>query len=254
MKNKRLFHSVGVLLTTTILFSGCGAKLPALTDAESSMIAEYATGLLLKYDVHHVNRLVEDAEIERAYEKAYHDAMVEELVKQYNEEKKEEKPDREEELLGGNGSQTGGREEVSFEEVLGVADSFKLEYSGYEICNTYPTQNEEELYFSVDALPGNKLVVVKFVLMNQTQEDITLNMMENEIKYLLSINDTEKYLAEATLLPQDMTFFYETVPANENTEIFLVFEVPTEIVEGEVRMVMKAKASNHIFQLELTEQ
>ena len=58
---------VGIFLcgiTAAICMTGCGSIMPDLTEEETEIISEYASGVLLKYDRVHRSRLMDLSEYE----------------------------------------------------------------------------------------------------------------------------------------------------------------------------------------------
>ena len=65
-------------------------------------------------------------------------------------------------------------------------DRFSIDYSSYELCESYPKEGEEEFFMAMDATPGNQLCVVKFSVHNTTSEDSELDMIGKQDKYMFS--------------------------------------------------------------------
>ncbi|MBR5944474.1 MAG: hypothetical protein IKZ94_05950, partial [Lachnospiraceae bacterium] len=67
MINKhRIFVPIlGIVLSASFMLSGCDLDpVPELTEGERDQVAEYAVGMLMKYDLHHKTRLLDEKELE----------------------------------------------------------------------------------------------------------------------------------------------------------------------------------------------
>lgn len=217
----------GLLVLTSL--SGCGDTIPTLTDEENWKIAEYAAGLLLKYDAHHLRRLVSDEVINAAYEEAYKKAEWNWKVEQYIAGMENEKPGTDSNSSGSASSGGSSSEQVSYsiEEILGIENSFILNYTGYEIADSYPNEDSEDFYVAMDATTGNKLLILHYNMANIAGEDVMCDILHSKASFQLTVND-KKYGSQWTLLFDDFTQYYDTVAAGEERTVSIIFEVPEE--------------------------
>lgn len=227
MKVKKKFVMLMVPMLLAGVLSGCGDMIPTLTDEENWKIAEYSAGLLLKYDAHNIRRLVSDNIIQAAYEEAYKMAEWEWKVEQYKEQQ------RQEEMAASNNhssSENGDGESApaisyTMEEILGIEGSFQLTYTGCEVTDSYCSEGYEDIFGAMEATSGNQLVILHFDLYNITGEDLFCDLIHQSVKYSATIND-KKYGAQMTLLLDDLTQYYDTVPAYSSKSAVVVFQLP----------------------------
>ena len=235
---RKIAMILGIMISVTGL-AGCAVdELPTLTETESKQIAEYASGLLLKYDAHNVTRLVDDSEIAAAYEKAYQKAELAYKAQQFKQAAKEE-----EENKKGNGSGEGTKESAvtyTLAQALSIDSDFSLDYTGTEIVKTYPSG--QDALIVMDALPGNALYVVHFTLTNLTGEEKLCDLLNQNIAYSIRVNGEKSYKNEFTLLDDDLTIFMETVPAGTSVPLSVVFEMSESEIANMQSVVFKIKS------------
>lgn len=244
-----------LVMAGMMLFSnlaGCGDTIPNLTAEENWMIAEYSAGLLLKYDAHHVRRLVSDDEIDAAYAEAYQNAEWQWKVEKYQEEQKKE--EMEASSHGGNGLESSADTEVvdySMEEILGISGTFQIEYLGYEVCKSYPSEDSEDYYVAMEATGGNDLFILHYQMTNLTGEEQLCDILHSGVTFSATINE-KKYGSQLTLLMDDLSQYYEVIPAYESRQVAILFQIPEEMAYDieSVSLKVKSKTMNNRFILE----
>ena len=144
-----------------------------LTEDEQKMYAEYAAGILMKYNAGSNMRVLEgqnlrnqEAKEEVAREQA---ARREQLAAEYASNKKEnvEKENQSSENNGSGVSQ--GASYISDMSSATGNGAFTITYAGYEIADSYPTSGED-MIMAVDASKGKVLLVTKFLVTNMSSE------------------------------------------------------------------------------------
>lgn len=111
------------------------------------------------------------------------------------------------------------------EQILGLQD-VSLTYSGYEVDEFYP-KNGNEIYFVMNATPGNNLLVVKFTLRNLLNEEQDIQIQPGTVRVKIIMNGEEKN-ALTTMLLNDLATYQGTLGPNEETELVVVGEYPVE--------------------------
>ena len=111
------------------------------------------------------------------------------------------------------------------EQILGLQD-VSLTYSGYEVDEFYP-KNGNEIYFVMNATPGNNLLVVKFTLRNLLNEEQNIQIQPGTVRVKIIMNGEEKN-ALTTMLLNDLATYQGTLGPNEETELVVVGEYPVE--------------------------
>lgn len=224
----------GILaLSIVLLLSGCGTQMPNLTEEQNRQVAEYAAGLLMKYDTKHASRLLSDAELEkelaRLQELARRKEELAALEQERKEEQEREKEQKEQALSeipvieqGANGP--AGQ---YIEDFYGI-DGITIRYQGYEITDAYP-QGGEGVYFRMQASSGKKLLVVKFTASNNTAEEKSLDMISLMPRFKIGINGETARYALSTLLLDDLANYRGTLAAGEEVQLVLMAEVSEEL-------------------------
>ena len=217
-------------LTVALLTAGCG-EMPDLTQEETDLIAEYAAGILLKYDKDQVNRLVDIPIVEE-------DEV--ELEPEETEEEQTE-PEDEESTAVVDVSQDEETEPTvsSVEQYYGVPNVM-ITYTGYEVADSYPPSTEEEdLVFSMDASAGKQLLVLKFNAQNLSGEDQNLNMLGYGARFRVSVNGESSKGALATMLVNDMQTYNDVIPAGVAVELVSIVEIPQGTSVGSIDMILR---------------
>ncbi|MBD5518235.1 MAG: hypothetical protein HDR07_06995 [Lachnospiraceae bacterium] len=217
-------------LTVALLTAGCG-EMPDLTQEETDLIAEYAAGILLKYDKDQVNRLVDIPIVEEA----------EEELKPEETEEEQTEPEDEESTAVVDVSQDEETEPTvsSVEQYYGVPNVM-ITYTGYEVADSYPPSTEEEdLVFSMDASAGKQLLVLKFNAQNLSGEDQNLNMLGYGARFRVSVNGESSKGALATMLVNDMQTYNDVIPAGAAVELVSIVEIPQGTNVGSIDMILR---------------
>ena len=226
-KMKKRAISTIMILCMTALASGCGNKIPEMTEQQQELIVEYAAGTVLKYDKNYESKLVELT----LEENADNEAVEEENIPASEEEKEESGESEASEVTVIDNTEDVNTV-ASIEEFLQL-DFVRITYSGYEVCDTYPDNDgADEIYFFMNATEGNRLLVVKFLVENVSGEDREINIAQSDVRFKLVVNGIEKN-ALTTMLLNDLTYYNGMLTTGESVETVLVCEVPDEQI-GEI--------------------
>lgn len=222
-------------MAAALLMTGCGA-MPNLTQDETELISEYAVGVLLKYDTAHGRRLVDTSGYMPAEEEPEPEETVEEPI-----EEEEAEPETEEPVVvdvSQDEEQT-QPEITSVEQYYGIPN-IMITYQGCEVTDSYPPAGEEEtLFFSMDATPGNQLLVLKFSAQNLSGEDQTLNMLGYGATFRVSVNGEPSRGALATMLVNDMQTYDSVIPASSSVDLVSIVEVPQGTNPGTIDFILR---------------
>lgn len=237
-----------ICLLAIIVFAaalcGCNANVPDLTPEQTALISEYATHLLVKHSEISDRNLLDEAELEKGIvleaeekerkEKA--DAIAQTYlnaeVKKVEDADTDNEQEREEEQSEMMPSQT-------IAEFVGE-DSFVIDYASYELCESYPSGAEEDLYIAMDATPGNQLCVVKFSVSNVSGQDCELDMIGKKSKYIMHMADGSNVMAQSTMLLDDFSSYKGNIAGNATEQMVLVFEVDDSVTEmGNAQLIIK---------------
>lgn len=245
---------VGIFLCSVmavVLMTGCGSVMPDLTQEETDIISEYAVGVLLKYDRVSSGRLMSSSE----YEAAEIKKMEKETAAEAEESEKEEEeaPDMESandtEVVDRSQDGESAATPSTIEEFYGIQD-FAFQYSGYELTQSYPSGNEEEIFFSMDATEGMQLLVLKFSAMNTSAADQTLDMLNYGARFRIAVNGAAGENALSTMLLNDLQSYKGLVPAGSAMELVSIVEVPQSTHVESIDFILRSDEGRSVITLQ----
>ena len=216
-------------------FMLCGCtEYPTMKEADTDLVAEYAAGLLLKHSETSESRLMDVEEAKLVLEAEKQKEEQEEVV-QIPEEPVEEKEEVPEKLPGyetpviDNIEQNEEISSTLIEDAMGV-ETLSVQLNGYEIKDSYPDGSGS--FFALDAGEGNKLLVAKITLINDTDGIVNINMLEKNISYKMSLDGNGYKFALSTMLLDDLSTFVGTLGAGSSTELVLISEWSEELLNN----------------------
>ena len=200
------------MMMTVFLFVGCESV--SLTEEEENIYVAYAVNAVINHDNNYVLKL-KDVEIE-----------TETTTKWYSEE---DRVTTESSVGENNSGQQNPEEETTVINVetdmntIMKLDGISVEYTDYEIGKTYP--NEDSMAFVLTAVDGSNLVVLKFNVKNETNEDIMLDMIAADMNFKGIFNGQVKANCQTTLLNNALNTYKGTISAGASTEMVLVYQI-----------------------------
>lgn len=253
----------------TLVLSGC-AEVTELTEQEQEVIAEYAAGVLLRYDDGYNSQYEKDAMLEA---KAQAQQKIEQNKNQKSEQpaatKEEEKPSKEPEATP---TPTPTPVQPSVEAPTPVPDNPQLNakmtpydmgkhfgiegvevnYIGFEALDKYPAVSDEQLAFTMDAAQGTKLVVLKFELVNRAEEAKTCNIVGQNIKFQLRFNEADYVGVQKTLLTDDFAALNYILQPGETKQVVVIGQVAAgyETTISNVDLIARIGGENILMKLQ----
>lgn len=237
MKKKTI--AVCCMASMLIAVSGCGNAIPDMSEEQGAIVAEYAAGLLLKYDKNYTTRLVTEKEADSDMETGA-EAEAEEPSGQETAEpesvsvSENEMADEKDEKDGVSGVAA----------VVNIGSFLELgavsaDYQGYEIVDTYADGNDTDIAFAMNASPGTKLVVAKFLLTNTGAEDAACDILSKAacdelpdgVRFRIKYGSKTRNVLH-TMLSDDFSALKTTIPAGESMTAVLIIEVKAEETEN----------------------
>lgn len=251
---KKYVYGICGLIAAAVL-CGCGNEIPDLTEEQTALISEYATNLIAKYSIISDRDLLSGTELEAGI--------------QAEEEAKERKRKEEEiaaaylnsDLETSEGNEEEVQEDASPKENVASApqktiseffeeSDFSIDYSSYELCDSYPEEDSDGVFMAMDATAGHQLCVVKFQVQNITSSDQEFDMFSKNGRFTLMTDDGETISAQSTMLLDDLSSFKGTIPADDNQELVLVFEVAGGLEQMEsMQLIMKDDSGENTISL-----
>lgn len=246
---------LGILAVSAALLTGCVDSMPDLTADEAAMISEYAAGLLLKYSRNYDYKIVSEQEVAaaRAAEQAkLENSMQQENSQQENlqeESETDQSQTRSEEANGNGNLETEPHQEVQvieasadtdFAAELGIDDVI-LKYQSFEVCDSYPKEIDG---FQVEVAQDKRLLVVHFDLEGSPEENLECNLFDYSIKCRFNINEVVAVNALNTMLPNELIFYMDTIPAGDIVDVVIVAEI-SEITQEDITSLTINLSSNN---------
>ena len=224
MKNKKMRPFI-ILLAGTLLvsLSGCGNTIPALSEEQEALVVEYASTAVLKHDANYQGKLVDLSTLKNEEETPEEETMQATAEETDIPKGPEQMQEPQQDVL--SAEQAEAEIQADAEQILGLQD-VSLTYSGYEVDEFYP-KNGNEIYFVMNATPGNNLLVVKFTLRNLLNEEQDIQIQPGTVRVKIIMNGEEKN-ALTTMLLNDLATYQGTLGPNEETELVVVGEYPVE--------------------------
>ncbi|MBQ4067685.1 MAG: hypothetical protein IJC76_00385 [Lachnospiraceae bacterium] len=213
---KKLFCFAFVSLAC--FMTACSTVTSDLTEEQGDIIAEYAADILLKYDKNYSDKYVES---QPTTEEATFAEEIEYTTPEESTSGKKDNADGKETTKPVEETTT---EPVlsSIEQILGI-DGIKVTYKDFLLTDTYPNDSKDN-FFVMKAVKGTKLLILRFDVKNVSGNDIALNIMKSNAKYRTVINDSDKLVAQITLLLNAFNTYEGTIKANKSEEMVLVFQ------------------------------
>ena len=237
----------GALLCAMMLsMTACGNEIPDLTEEESQRIGEYAAVTLLKYDANNRSRLVDHEVVIAKLEKE----AAKETTKASQEEGKAEE-------TGSTGTtevtMPTAQEEItaSMEDFFGLPEGVSITYEDYMVADSYPEDGVEDDYFALDASMGKKLLVLRFHLTNGSEQEETIDLLNTNSRYIITVNDSIRANALTTMLPNDMSTYEETLEPGQSQGLVLLLEVNEDVADAVQTIALRLKNASNEYTIQL---
>ena len=211
------------------VLTGCNDVID-LTDEQSNLIAEYAAQLLLKYDLNYEDRIEEGGErdAEKLDEEASEMMITSEEGKQpvttetlTTKENMETVSDTADEEMKEEHA-VGTEEDIA--KILGLSN-VSITYKDYLMTEQYPVTDDDGDFMHLEASDGYQLLVVRFNVMNTTEDMAEVSLIDSSIDYQLVCNGSKVANPMLTILMNDLGTLETAVKPGENQEAVLVFQI-----------------------------
>lgn len=217
------------------IMTGCANQIPDMTEDENALVTEYAAGLLLKYHADYEGRLVDTAVPPEEKVPVVPEQVVDEILP----EQSEVDTSSEEVIVSSNTIEEVVKPTMSIAQVIGT-EGFDVKYRAFEVCDRYPNteSSPEELFFSMKAGQGNKLLVLKIDITNIGSEEMIFNTLEKlDMKCKVIINGSKKQNVYISMLENDFMAMNHGIAPGETIEAAVITELP----ETEAQQITDAK-------------
>lgn len=231
-------RAIGLVVAATVLgTAGCGVE---LNDKQTGEVAEYAAGLIVKYDKDYNESLiypeVTPSPIPTLVPKrTYTPTATPSSVRATDSTGKTPS--------GSNDTPTEGVE-CTLEQVLGVKQ-VTVSCKGAKLVDEYAEKGND--YYRVYPSKGRKLAVVSLQIKNTSDTVRRVYLAELGISYKLKLTDGIICNAQLTVVSNDLNYLNTSIKAKKKKTAVLIFEVPEkatlkgaelEAVSGERKAVV----------------
>ena len=240
---------IALIIGSVISLCGCGNKIPELTQEQTSLVATYASDLLVQYSPEHDTRLIDtDKEAKRREEIAEKAAKVQEIIDAQKEAEAKEKEIAEAKL--NNTEVHDGTEKTiplgtvqDMQSFLGL-EGLGLDYKGYELTKTYPSEEIEEWTPTIEATNGQTLLVASFAVSNSTDAEIAADILSQNAQFRL-ISDEAEGTNMATMLLNDFAYMQEPLEPGAEKEYVIITQVDENVAQANnLKLYVKKGDSN----------
>lgn len=212
--------NIAAVMSVMLAFAmaGCGENvIPEMTKEEIQAVGEYAAITLMKYDASKRSRLVN----------------LPETTKPETDVPKAPVPEQKPPGMGpvDNTPVVDSPQDKAddLNEALGLARGINIVYRGETVCNRYPM--DEEVGVAVSATKGKKLLVMNFLVSNDTGEAQVVDLNAREITIRITVNQEFSRWALRAILPNDLVTLQETIPAGGSVDAVILVEIDENLVE-----------------------
>ncbi len=237
---------MAVLILAMLGLSGCAEnQIPDMTEQEMQAVGEFVAYTLMKYDAGHSSRLMDLPPAEEGETAPLPTRSPEETVGM--------DPVDDTPVVDGPGVEEEDSQEPSSytaEEVMGLPEGVTLNFTGQEICDSYPGESD---YFAVTATEGKKLLVLKFSITNTLEQETRVDQLSSEATYRVAVNGEKAKRALSTMLPNDMAFYADTLSAGAGAEAVLVVEIPADAAEAISSVELQIKNESETCTIQLSD-
>lgn len=237
-----MFKKKFIAILTAAVFcmglTGCGKnEIPDMTDEQTKAVGEYVAITMMKYDANHRSRLVD---LSKFPEKPAATPAP------------SPEPSGEPSGMGPVDNtpviDSAGNNSQSIEEVLGLPEGMRLAYSGQEICDFY---QESEIPLSLPAAAGNKLLVLKYMLVNTGDQDREIDILSGDASFRITVNGKYARNALKSGLPSDLSTFSGRIQGNSSVEAVLLIEVDEEMASNINSISLKVKNGEKTYTVQI---
>ena len=241
---KKVIAGMVIMTICIMTLTSCANTIPELDEQSKDLVVEYAAATVRKYNDYQPGKFLDESDLTE---------QEDEIDEELSEPAKEEVVETQEQE---NSSNLETDEEVPViekeEEAFvptTINDFLELQgahitYEGYEVKDSYPDAGEE-LFFVMEASKGNKLLLLKFVVQNDSDEDCSLDFVNKDIRYKIAVNGKTKN-ALTTMLPDDLRNYQGVLGSGEKETLVLVREISKEQADtiNELALALKSGDQN----------
>ena len=141
--------------------------------------------------------------------------------------------------------------EAAMEDFFGLPEGVSITYEDYMVADSYPEDGVEDDYFALDASMGKKLLVLRFHLTNGSEQEETIDLLNTNSRYIITVNDSIRANALTTMLPNDMSTYAETLEPGQTQELVLLLEVNEDVAGAVQTIALRLKNASNEYTIQL---
>lgn len=245
MKKKKLVSTFLLYSAIALVLTGCGSKLPELSEEDNELVAEYAAGIALDNSENYDSGIASAEEIDKEQKRIEREEKRAQAATQVTTSQEPEQTQQTTDATAQ--TEVAYVDLVSFLELSNVAITFQ----GYEIYDSYPEDTDTGNYISITSQGDKKLLVCKFSVENLSDEENEISILDKEALFRININGGTDISALPTLLPDDMTTLKEIMRSKATIEVVTVSEVTPEESKDIESLVLKVKYNGNTGSIKL---
>lgn len=248
MKGANMKHRIVtciLVLSASLLFTGCGATMIDLTEEQENEIALYSAKVVSKFNINQDKGIVAIPQEKEADTPADTTSVVDQTD---SEPKKDDSsaqtntPDRV------NETDEKEQEIVSSKtltEVMGIQDVSFL-YRDAKVSSSYGSGD----VYDLTPNKGNELLVVRIKAVNNSSSDAKIDMLKNNVRFTASFG-SESVESDATLLLNDLTTYKGTLKAGKSKNMVILFQFPKGTVTDPSNIILQETVNSTTYQINL---
>ena len=223
------------------------------------MIAEYATGTLLKYSENYHDKMIpienpdqtidpeDNQESTKENETVSPDNHLTDTTEtESNDHLGNDEKDEQDDMPVISANDVEPQVSLALPDLL-QTPGFSIEYDGYEICDAYSGADEGELAFEMTASAGRKLLVLKFCVSNVSGQDQFFDVFSKNAKIkVTAAGETQSALL--TMLDNDLLMASANMMAGESSTYVVVTQVKEESLVDSIQMSVNCQGSSGQYQ------
>ncbi len=221
---KRKKSIVAALLLASLMMTGCAEnQIPDLTQEQVQDVGEYVAMVLKKYDIGRRSRLMDLSAYEQQWENDNEQEAVQPPAGM--------SPVDDTPVVNAPEVEAPAVTSYSMEEVMGLPEGCGIVFTGSDVCSYYPEAGED-LFFSLNASEGRKLLVLNFSITNTSAQEQSVNLLSSDITYRITVNGDYTRRALTTMLDNDLSVYSGSLAAGGTAEAVLIIEVEEAMADS----------------------
>jgi hypothetical protein len=252
---KKAVWVAGVLMAACVMLWGCADAIPDMNDTQADAVEQYAAVLLMKYDKGYKKRLVElPEETQESTQPDTEESMPSTEPVGTDPSASAESSDGQsldgesasgestgtESASSESGSSEGqpadGMQTMPMETFLGLPEGVTVAVSDIRTADYYP-DTSDGIYNGVGANAGYQILVIEFVISNQTSSDQTIDILDLEPGFRVTVNGSINANVLTSFLLDDLSTYEGTIPAGGGEKTVLLAQIPKDIVPESITLL-----------------